>query len=826
MHESIKTKLWKPVKRTLAVIFILNISMISTYAQNGTISGTILHADSALAIQGVFVQLENTEYAVSTNGNGYYILPSVPSGDYTMKVTCIGFVTVRKPVQVKANETAVVNLYLAEAQYALPEISIMTQGNTGLKRIPGSAHYISPKEIQKFSYTDINRTLRAVPGINIQEEDGFGLRPNIGLRGTGVERSSKITIMEDGVLMAPAPYADPAAYYFPTIGRMQAIEILKGSSQIKYGPYTTGGAINLISAPIPDEFSGMINLMGGSFGGRNLHARVGNAHGNIAYMLETFQFGSDGFKTIDGGGPTGFDKSDYLLKFRVSSKAGAQIAQSLTFKLGQVTETSHETYLGLTETDFANDPYRRYAASQVDLMETTQSQYALTHQVKFKRNFKLTTTVYQTRFKRNWYKLNTVNDSAGKGYSIADVLDNPVDYQDAFNTLTGFGGDDANTLTVRANNRKYYSRGIQTVLGKAFTTGPVRHEIEFGLRYHTDEADRFQWDDKYAMVEGVMYLTDAGEAGTQSNRIVSANAVAGYLQYAVKYGNTRLTPGIRYERIDLYQKDFGKDDVDRTGKDLKEQSNHVAPFMPGIGIDHAFSRFLHGFAGVHKGFSPPGPTEETRPEESINYEVGARYAKNAVSGQITLFYNNYSNLLGADLAAAGGGGTGDLFNGGKVKTRGIEFQANCDLLAKYPKSAYSLPVTLVYTYTNANFINSFSSDFSDWGVVTAGDRLPYLANNQFTAMIGLEHHKYSINVSGRYMDAMRTAPGQGEIPSNQKTDAYFVTDISANYQLHKKMSLFANVINVTNETYIVARRPAGLRPGLPRCFNLGVKARF
>lgn len=814
------------MKKILITITVTIISCIAAFAQEANIEGNIRQMDSTAALPGVSVYLDKTNLGAATNGSGNYIIKNIPAGNYTLVVSSIGYFTQKKEISVGAGKTLKIDFTMVEAASTLSEVIIITGGNTGIKDIPGSAYYISPKEIQQFSYTDINRTLRAVPGVNIQEEDGFGLRPNIGLRGTGVERSSKITVMEDGVLIAPAPYVAPAAYYFPTIGRMQAVEILKGSSQIKYGPYTTGGAINLISTQIPNEFGGRINLLGGSFGGRNLHAFVGNSHKNFAYMVETFQYGSNGFKQLDGGGNTGFDKKDYLAKFRVNTNDDAKIYQSLTFKIGQTTETSNQTYLGLTQEDFNKNPYRLYSGSQVDKMNTEQSQFSLTHLVKFSKSFDITTTAYRSDFKRNWYKLDKVKDSTGTKTGIGDILKNPNSYNDAYAILSGTTSTTNDALFVKANNRSYYAKGVQTVLGFKFTTNKIKHNIDIGFRLHQDQIDRFQWDDEYAMDNGVMKLTNAGIQGTESNRIETADALATYLQYKLNIKKLTITPGIRYENITLARQDYGKNNPDRIENDLSERSNTVDVFIPGVGLDYHFNKYLSAFAGVHKGFSPPGSKEGTKPEESINYELGTRYTKNALLGQAVIFFNDYSNLLGTDLAAAGGGGTTALFNGGEVQTKGLEFQLTYDLLSTQKMSTFSLPLTIVYTYTDAKFRNDFDSDFEGWGTVVAGDHFPYMANNQFSFIVGLEHRKFSINLSGRYMDEMRTAPGQGDIPTNEKTDSYFVIDASASYNLQKNISLFANATNLTDQVYVVGRRPAGLRPGMPRAFNIGLKANF
>lgn len=810
------------MKRLSLLLTIILLASVG-FGQSSTIKGQITEVDSVIYIPGATVFLEGTDYAATSNSHGEFIIEGVPYGTYTLTTKTYSYKSLNKSIKVDKPEMNL-NIVLKELVSDLPGVTIVGGGRSGVREISGAVHYISAEELERFSYTDINRVLRNVPGVNVQEEDGFGLRPNIGMRGTGVERTSNITIMEDGVLSAPAPYSAPAAYYFPTVGRMQGIEIMKGSSQIQHGPYTTGGAINFISTQIPDEFGGRLTLMGGRFNGRNLHANVGNKHKNVAYMVETFQYGSDGFKNLDGGGNTGFKKEDYLAKVRVNTNPDAKIYQSLTFKAGMARETSNETYLGLTEDDFNADPYRRYRGSAMDQMNTEQSQLTLTHSIRFTDNLSLTTTGYRNEFSRNWYKLDKVRDSAGINQKIGKVLDEPSSTNDAYDIVTG-SNSSPGALSVKANNRSYLSQGVQTRLNYDFETGKIKNNIVAGARIHQDQIDRFQWIDGYTMDEGVMKLATKGEPGTESNRVETANAVAAYLQYQFRFNRFTVSPGLRYENVHLERMDYGKNDPNREGTDLSERENQVQAFIPGVGVNFDWTENLQLFAGVHKGFAPPGSTPETNPESSVNYELGTRYNKKGIQIQAVVFYNDYQNLLGSDLAASGGLGTGDLFNGGAARTLGLEFFATYDLLQLGKGSKkFSLPINLSYTYTDAVFMNDFDSDL--WGTVARMDQLPYITPHQFSTMLSLEHEKFMLSISGRYTGAMRTVPGEGEINNENKIESYFILDASAAYNVNRMFTIFANTMNLTNETYAVARRPAGLRPGMPLSFMLGVKANF
>jgi Fe(3+) dicitrate transport protein len=817
-----------PIKNKMRLITFLLIMLIvgtmhPAFAQM-KIQGRVTEKDTSVGIPYAVVYIEDGHSGIVTDRGGYFSIPCMNIETCVLVAGCVGYKSDKFTVNKPTSDPVVLKLeeIVTDLPEAVVNASSITGGLAGLKSMPGSAVYLSPKEIAKFSYSDINRTLRAVPGVNLQEEDGFGLRPNIGIRGTGSERTAKITIMEDGVLISPAPYSAPAAYYFPTIGRMQAVEISKGSSQIQYGPFTTGGAINLISTTIPSQLKARLHVTGGSFGAKNIHAYTGTTSGQWGYLAETYQYSADGFKNLDGGGNTGFNKTDYLIKVRWSSKAKAKVQQSFQFKYSSADETSHETYMGLTQTDFETDPYRRYAGTAKDQMVTAQQQMVLNHYIKISKALNLSTTLYQTQFKRNWYKLDRIKDSSGTAISIASLAQNPAQYSDAYQIITGGTSFNNDALEVKANNRSYATRGIQTLLTWNKDLGSIKHHAQWGVRAHEDGMDRFQYTDKYAMKNGAMLMTTAGIPGTESNRLENARALSSFVLYKLAIGNFTLTPGLRYENVQLSSDDYGKSDVNRTGKDLKSTENRFDAWIPGISADYKINRIWSSFAGIHKGFAPGGSNEESKPESSINYELGARFYRLHTEGRFAFFLSDYANLLGSDLAAAGGAGSGLLFNGGNARVLGFEGQGTYDPLSG-KKKKFHLPLTLVYTYTDGQFLSSFKSEFEGWGTVNKGDNLPYLAKHQVALLATVEHRYFSVTLSSRYNGAMRTIAGSGDMPILFSTDDALIADIAANYHMHRYFDLFGTVTNIFNDTYIVSRNPAGARPGLPRAFNFGMK---
>ncbi len=709
----------------------------------------------------------------------------------------------------------------SDAQAATTRIDemIMVVGSAeNLELIGGSADRLAGADLLRAQqgFGDIHRILRSVPGLNIQEEDGYGLRPNIGMRGSGGERSANITLMEDGVLIAPAPYAAPSAYYFPTAARMEAVEVRKGSSQIKFGPRTNGGALNFVSTRVPDA---NLNLFANLGAGNDATARgrilLGGNAGRWGWLLESYQIRTDGFKEVDGGGDAGFRLSDYVGKLRYRSVARGATFHELEFKAGYTDQISDETYLGLTDADFATRPNRRYAASQLDEIDLEHSQVQLRHYGVLSEALDVTTVVYRNDFRRDWYKLQSVG-----GVGLSSVLDNPDVYARELAILRG--ADSApDALKQRHNNRSYFGEGIQTVFGLHLAGPASSHDMEMGVRYHVDQEDRFQAEDGYQMIGGQKTLTSIGAPGSQTNRVSDARAWALFVQDRATFGRLGITPGLRYESIGLTRTDYAKTDPGRLSP-TRVRDSRVNVVVPGVGFDYELGDSSMLFGGVHRGFAPPSPgaADEVTAETSINYELGARYRGLGGAFSAAGFFNNYDNLLGNDTLSGGGQGTGDQFNGGEARVWGAEVSGTWDIAV--PSAALNLAASVAYTWTRGEFRSNFDSDYEPWGEVEIGDELPYLPEHQVHVSAGVHARTWEAFATLTAGSAMRTLAAQGPIEAGTGTDAFTVVDVTTGWDLGSAVRLNATLQNVFDTAYVAARRPAGVRPGLSRTIAVGV----
>ena len=707
---------------------------------------------------------------------------------------------------------------------------VMVIGNpANIDELPGSAYSVTTEEIREQNYDDINQVLRKVPGVYVRQEDGFGLFSNISLRGVDTTRSAKVTVMEDGVLTAPAPYSAPAAYYTPTMGRMSGLEILKGSSQVKYGPQTTGGVINYLSTPIPLQQTAYLKSSYGSFGDQRTHGYFGNTlatgSGQFGFLVEGYFRKNDGYKTIDetpdfrDGDNTGFTKADPMVK--LSWEPDTAMYQRLEFKVGTSELDADETYLGLSEADFAADPYRRYSASRFDNIKSKERRSYLRYAAAPTDDLDIIATLYQNTFSRNWYKLKDLRNVNGNTIKLSPALAGAQNGEG----LDCLRGDLACTLRVRANNRDYETQGVDVVSYYRFGTGAMQHEVSTGIRFNQDQIIRFQWDDNYSqLANGTIDGMTPGTPGGAGDRLQKTDALAVFLQDTIKVGAWGFTPGVRLEQLDqTYIEDYAGVDAPPTTK-----TNTMNLWAGSFGVTYKFNDSWIGFGSINRGFSPPSPKSATggiNEETSLAYELGARYtnANQALAVETVAFYTDFNDLIVID--NIGGTGTGETENFGKVRSYGLEFSTQYDAgIANGWK--VKNPWYLTATYTNATQRNTATSTDAEsiFSYGKIGNQVPYIPELVFSLGTGVDSGRWGSTISGSYVSETFTSANNvnGQVNGENQpdarfgtADAYFVADVSAFYRIREGVKLFGGIQNVADANYIASRQPEGPRPGMP-----------
>ena len=692
------------------------------------------------------------------------------------------------------------------------------------KEIAGSASVITEEELEVYEYTDIHKILSNVPGVNFRPEEGYGLRPNISIRGTYADRSGKVTLMEDGVLIAPAPYAASSAYYFPTAGRIAGVEVLKGPAAISQGPYTIGGAINLISTPIADESGGLINQELGQDGTSRTHLHYSVVDTQVALLVESHTWDTDGFDSIKGSdADTGFDKDDIVVKLRISSDPSLDgIYHELNIKYQDSDENSDQSYVGLADADFRKDAHSRYGLSAYDNMDNNHETTSFNYVADF-GNLELSATMYDNDFARNWFKVDKIDNNKvyGHGNGINNIIAAANAGEATASAILNGTNAEAIEIKLKNNNRAYTSEG--TDLKLQYTTN--NQSLTIGYRDTEDTEDRFQVYATADWLNGQLgALTVGSDPGYSSNnRLTAAKATAFYINEEINYGALTVNLGYRSEDWEISQDryvDSARSAI-ATDKGYPKQLSDSDNSLMGFGASYEVNDTTQLFLGFHEGFTPTGGGAD--PEEADNLEIGVRYTNDDSYFEAVYFDTDYRNMFGECTASGGATGSceiGDSFNAGEASISGFELVAQTEMVSD---SGTKYPLSMVYTSTDASFDNTFDSDF--WGSVTSGMDIPDLPDSQLALQAGFETQT-GLRGSATYY-AYGSTCSVASCAAGTSVDSYNVIDASLTKMISDQLDVYMVVENITDETDVVARAPKnGARAQKPRSFTVGVRYRL
>ena len=685
-----------------------------------------------------------------------------------------------------------------------------------LRKLPGSGQIVPNEDLLKAMDTDIQKILTAVPGVYMRTEEGYGLRPNISIRGTAIERSGKVTIMEDGVLVAPSPYTSSSAYYFPTTGRIHSVEVLKGPAAVSQGPQTIGGAINLISTPIPNAPSGKFVQELGENGMMRTHAYYGGTSGNFGALVEVHEHESDGFDSIANvGGDTGFDKSDLMVKAKYESGA-----HSLTLKMVDIDENSNQSYVGLSQASFNANPRVRYGATAYDKMMNDGEQTSLTYVGDFE-NFNVQFTSWQNDYHRDWFKVSDFNNKKAHGEQD-DINELISDANNgSANAQAILDGKLPVQIEYKHNNRYYTNEGYQFSIN---TTLGI-HDLTLGYRDMEDSESRIQaheYSDQAADGSLSALYGYVGLSGS-NNRLRESSATSYYLQDTMDFGKLDVTLGYRSEDYDQRHRRWGEGAGPNltavritSVRDTFATNDHTTS---SFGATYDLSDSVTLVAGFHEGMTPMFGAD---PEEADNTELGIRYSEGTTSLEAFYFSSEYSNLSAECTLVSGAACNPEesaVFSGGAADVEGIEFSGSW----VFEGDGVSYPVALAYTSTDATFNNSSESDY--FGVVSAGDDLPYIPSSSMSLVAGFVSDN-GLSGNMRLID-VGSSCSIAACGTYNKINAHTIIDLNIRKALTDSMDIYAIIENVSDDADIISRAPSeGARSQKPRTIKVGFSYKF
>ncbi|QKX17337.1 TonB-dependent siderophore receptor [Microbulbifer sp. YPW1] len=645
---------------------------------------------------------------------------------------------------------------------------------------PGNRSLLTAEQLQKMATLSIDDGLQRVPGVKIQDESGTGVLPNVAVRGLNASRSGYTQFLVDGIPLTLAPYGHTGQSLFPAaLKSLDRIDIVRGGAAVQYGPNNVGGVINLVTKPIPQRWETSLQEKLTSFSGGNMltdtYARTGGAlNDQFSIQLEGNLISGDSFR----------DHSDtsvknWLVKSRWNIDAGKQLDLTL----------------------------QRYDADTEMPGALTADAYAKNREQSLRPNdeFQGDTTRFSAHYKQQLGELGFADAGTFEWMTFAHSSTRNFQWDFSTDPSANHWADPAAPATLlRSSPREFDVWGTEPRVSLQFA-GDVSHTLTFGSRLVKEAVD-------YKLVQTVI---DTGATATPRDWLLETSAIAAFVSDEIRLLDKRLsvTPGLRYESVDMDFTDVGNDSA---------ADNRITELLPGISVGFEASDKLFLYANTQRSLRAPQiavirGTGDEGAELAWNYEAGIRFEPaESASVSASLYRIDFTDQLLYNSSEQ------SFDNVGETRHQGLELEGVIS-----PSSLPALQLHMAY-----NYLDSEQREGAN-----IGKELPYASEHQLSWDASYALADVDITLSGFYFSSAYSdqANTEEELASGTtgKLPAYTVWNLQVSKVFTRAngselyTGLSAN--NLLNDEYYfrgIDVSPSGRYPAPPRSISAELKYTF